>query len=306
MTLAPQRHTRAAIAMDTFVSASVVTSEPWRTVAPVLERALGWFGAVERACSRFDEHSELARLCASVGRPVEVSTMLLQLTRFALHLARLSDGAFDPTVGLAQSRRGFDEHYRTGATRRPRIEAAPSTSYRDVRVDAEAGTITLLRPLLLDLGAVAKGLAIDLAARELDRFGDFCVDAGGDVYVRGTNERGTPWRVGVRHPRDPEEIVMVLDLSDRAVCTSGDYERPASAPGEHHLLDPRRGRSPTELASVTVVAPTALMADGLATAAFVLGPDAGRRLLERHGVGGVLISPGLEVRTTAWFVEALT
>jgi thiamine biosynthesis lipoprotein len=265
--LGPVRHTKTAIAMDTFVSVNVVSHEAPAAIEPVLARALGWFAEVQRVSSRLDEQSELARLSVEVGQPVVVSTMLLQLTRFALDLARMSDGAYDPTVGLYES-----------------------VSYRDVCVDFETGTITLLRPLVLDLSAVARGLAIDLAVRELDAFGNFCVDAGGDVFVRGHNELGTPWRVGVRHPLDPDEIVLVLDLSDRAVCTSGDHERPTLTTGE--------------LASVTVVAPTATMADGLATAAFKLGPEAGRRLLERHGAGGVLISPGLEVRTTAWFVEA--
>jgi thiamine biosynthesis lipoprotein len=81
-------------------------------------------------------------------------------------------------------------------------------------------------------------------------------------------------------------------VSGRAVCTSGDYERRASA--GHHLLDPRTGQPASGAASVTVVAATAMLADALATAAFVLGPDAGLRLLDRHGVGGVIVTPALE------------
>jgi FAD:protein FMN transferase len=282
--------------MDTFVSASVISFEPAHVVVPHLERALGWFAEVERVCSRFDPASELSRLCAHVGQPVEVSTLLLQVTRFALELARMTDGAFDPTVGRRQVERGFDRNYRTDARLTPPPVARGSVSHHDVRVDVESGSITLLQPLTLDLGAVAKGLAIDLATRELHAFANICVDGGGDVRVRGVNELGLAWRVGIRHPRDPEEMLRVLEVSEGAVCTSGDYERPGLMEGEHHLLDPRTGHSPGALASVTVIAPTALVADGLSTAVFVLGPAAGQQLLERHGVSGLLVSHDLEIR----------
>jgi thiamine biosynthesis lipoprotein len=97
-------------------------------------------------------------------------------------------------------------------------------------------------------------------------------------------------------------VTETVRVSDKAVCTSGDYERAAPAPtGEHHILDPRSGRSPCEVASVTVVAPNAMLADALSTAAFVLGPADGVRLLERHGVEGVILTPALERHATAGF-----
>ena len=160
------------------------------------------------------------------------------------------------------------------------------------------GTITLRRPIVLDLGAVAKGLAIDLAAHELASFESACVDAGGDLFAWGRNRKGQPWRVGVQHPREPDAIVYLLDVGDQAVCTSGDYERRTDNGDEHHLIDPRGGAAVDALASVTVIAPTALAADGLATAAFILGPERGLRLLEAEGVAGVLVTPAGLVHTT--------
>jgi thiamine biosynthesis lipoprotein len=157
-------------------------------------------------------------------------------------------------------------------------------------LDAATKTVTLKRPLLLDLGAVAKGLAIDLAARELADFKHFVIDAGGDLYVAGHKAGGQPWSVGIRHPRRNREVIELVRVSDAAVCTSGDYERQGSGDG-HHILDPRNDRAADVVASATVVAPTAMLADALATAAFVLGPVEGIRLLERHGVDGVLLSP---------------
>jgi thiamine biosynthesis lipoprotein len=152
---------------------------------------------------------------------------------------------------------------------------------------------------VLDLGAVAKGLAIDMAARELRPFGDFAIDAGGDLYLAGCNAEGEPWSVGIRHPRQPGAVLETLRVSGVAVCTSGDYERPAVRAGGHHIMDPRAGRPVDGLASVTVVAPTAIVGDALATAAFVLGRTAGPALLERHGVDGLFVTPDLERMATA-------
>jgi thiamine biosynthesis lipoprotein len=221
--------------------------------------------------------------------------MLFAALEFALAVAEDTGGAFDPTVGRRMEARGFNRDYRTGAVIGASGVPDSAVSYRDVHLDHANRTVLIERPLLLDLGAVAKGLAIDLAAQELAPFGRFAIDAGGDVYLAGRNGAGEPWSVGIRHPRRDREAVEILRVSGAAVCTSGDYERPAPGTGPgHHILDPRNGESAGAVASATVVAPTAMVADALATAAFVLGPVDGLRLLERHGVEGVIYSPALE------------
>jgi thiamine biosynthesis lipoprotein len=185
---------------------------------------------------------------------------------------------------------GFNTNYRTGELIQTPVDAA--VSFRDVRVDRRARTVELRRPLILDLNAVAKGLAIDLAARELEAFPDVCVEAGGDLYVHGHNLAGSDWHIGIQHPRAEGLLAHTLDVTNAAVCTSGDYERRAGAgAGEAHILDARTHRPVTELASVTVIAPTAMAADGLSTAAMVLGRQRGAELLEQQGVSGVLIAP---------------
>jgi thiamine biosynthesis lipoprotein len=189
--------------------------------------------------------------------------------------------------------RGFNREHRTGETVRSDGVFNEEVSYRDVQVDPDNRTITLLRPLTLDLGAVAKGLAVDMAARELAPFRDFAIDAGGDLYLSGLNPTGNPWSVGIRHPRNDGELIDSLRVSDMAVCTSGDYERRTPEADEHHLLDPRTGLSPRSVASVTVLAQGAMLADALATAAFVLGPNEGIQLLDRLGVGGLILTPDL-------------
>ena len=109
--------------------------------------------------------------------------------------------------------------------------------------------------------------------------------------MRGRNAAGELWRVGIQHPRVEGLLAHTLEVTDAAVCTSGDYERRSSVPGgESHILDGRTRASVKDLISVTVVAPTAMAADGLSTAAMVLGREQGRRFLEDQGVGAWLIA----------------
>ena len=237
------------------------------------------------------------QLATQIGSPVAMSPLLFQAVKFALAVAELSEGAFDPTVGGTLEARGFNRHYLTGEVVSTDLPDLGRPSYRDVQLDAQQRTVTLRRPLILDLGAVVKGLAIDLAARELAPLQNFSIDAGGDLYVAGRNDAGEPWRVGIRHPRIPTAVAAVLRLMDVAVCTSGDYERPAPS-GGHHIIDPHSGRSPDDLASVTVVAPNAMLADSLSTAAFVLGPSRGLLLLESQGLDGLFLSASLERHMT--------
>jgi thiamine biosynthesis lipoprotein len=277
--------------MDTFVNVQIVSDQPREAIEPVVQRALAWFDTVERICTRFDPSSEVMRLMGKVGKPVKVSTLLFEVAAFALDLAAYTDGAFDPTIGATLEQLGFDTNDRTGDRVRSAVDAA-SLSFRDVRLNRRARTLTLLKPLVLDLNAVAKGLAIDLAVKELGAFADLSVEAGGDLYLRGHNPAGDLWHVGIQHPRADGLLARTLHVTDTAVCTSGDYERQAPGPrAEGHILDGRTHQPVADLASVTVIAPTAMAADGLSTAAMVLGRQAGLELLERQGVAGLLVAP---------------
>jgi thiamine biosynthesis lipoprotein len=248
--------------MGTVVTMEVVGHEAEREAR--VERATAWFGRIERACSRFDPASELRRLCDRPGRAVEVSPILLETTRFAIALAGETDGAFDPTMG----------------------------AYDAVHVDAATHTITLERPVSLDLGAIAKGFAVDMAARELASVENFAIDAGGDLYLGGSSAAGTPWSVGIRHPRQDGALLRTIRATDIAVCTSGDYERGP------HIIDARTNTPANGVVSVTTIAPLAMVADGFGTAVFALGPARGIELLERHGLEGLVVTTdGEEIHT---------
>jgi len=271
--------------MGTMVTIHV--AEPAARAA--VDSAFQWFYQIEERCTRFDPNSELMQLTAQIGVPVEVSDILYQSVQFALMVAEESGGAFDPTVGHRMESSGFNREHRSGNFVRTPILPDSGVSYRDVLLDPVRKTITLRRPLLLDLGAVAKGLAIDTAARELQAVTEnFTIDAGGDLYLAGHNPQSAPWSVGIRHPREDRRLIDTLFVSNQAVCTSGDYER------GRHVIDARTGDPATSVASATVVAPSAMLADALATAAFVLGPVDGIDMLNRLGVEGLIITPELE------------
>ena len=299
-------YVHSRVLMDTVISIQVIghgaTAAERAERAAQVDRAIGWFQASESSCNRFDPTSELSQLSTRIGTSVRVSPLLFEAVRYALAVATETDGAFDPTIGGLMTAHGFNREYRSGQRVTIRSDADEPVSFRDVILDGVEHTIALSRPLLLDLGAVVKGLAIDLAARELQELGNFAIDAGGDLYLGGHNQAGEPWSVGIRHPHMPELLIARLQVTDRAVCTSGDYER--KSPGDddvHHLMDPRTGSSADAAVSATVVAPSAIVADALGTAAFVLGPDAGLDLLERNGVEGLIVTPSLEQFTTSGF-----
>jgi thiamine biosynthesis lipoprotein len=150
----------------------------------------------------------------------------------------------------------------------------------------------------LDPSAFVKGWALDGAAAILADAGarNMCLHAGGDVIVRGEREPGRPWRVGIQHPRRRDRVAAVLAARDLAVATSGAYER-----GEH-IVDPRTGRPPRGVLSVTVAGPELGAADAYSTAAFAMGPDGAEWTATLDGYaaltiladGRVLSTPGLE------------
>jgi thiamine biosynthesis lipoprotein len=270
--------------MDTIVTIQV--SRPGPGAEASVERAFGWFQEVERRCSRFDPESELRSLCDRPGREFAASELLYRVLQFALRVAEASGGALDPTVGGVLEIHGFNRNYRTGRTSGVAVAASP-VGYRCVRLNDARRTVLLEKRLLLDLGAVAKGFALDLAGAELNPLGDFAINAGGDVLVQGRNPQGEGWKVGVKDPLRPDELLAVLSLTGGAVCSSGGYERPSPDGRGHHIVNPRGSWVAT--AGATVVAAGAMAADALSTAAFVMGGRRGIDFVQRQGAEALLV-----------------
>jgi len=173
--------------------------------------------------------------------------------------------------------------------------------YTRIELDKDLSTIYLPDTgMSMELGGIAKGFIIDRALQILTEAGvqNAYINAGGDIGLIGPNRGGKPWIIGIRHPRDNNEVIAVLPVSGGAVVTSGDYERVFEEGGVtyHHILNPRTGMPAIDLISVTIIAETVIEADALSTAVFVLGPVDGLALIEElPGIEGILITPELEL-----------
>ncbi|MCR8629988.1 FAD:protein FMN transferase [Paenibacillus radicis (ex Xue et al. 2023)] len=280
--------------MDTVVTIQVVTRKSKNESEAAIERAFEAFRKVEHACSRFSLDSELMEASRQIKIPVPISPFLFEPLKFALEVAKWTKGIFDPAVGKTMEDHGFNQHYLTGET----IQSSSSVSatYRDVVLNEQDRTLYLQKPLVIDLGGVAKGFAIDLAAHELKQFEGFVVNAGGDLYAGGVDEKGRKWKIDIQHPEHKEQMIQTVEISNEAVCTSGSYERKSTLKnGVHHIIDPRSKQSPNEWISCSVIAPYAMMADAFSTASFLLGLDRGRTLIEQLDLRGILITSDLQI-----------
>lgn len=248
---------------------------------------------IDRTMSPHKTDSELSIINREAGqRAVPLSGEMARLIARAIDFSELSDGAFDITyAGVGQL---YD--YRLGI--RPSDDelarARDTVGYRHLVLDREERTLRFARPgMRIDLGGFAKGHAVDNSVAILKRHGivNATVAAGGDSHVMG-DRGGRPWSIGIRDPRRPGEVVAVLPLEDVAISTSGDYERFFEQGGErcHHLIDPKTGKSPSGVRSVTILADDGLTTEGLSKCVFVMGLEKGMRLIESQpGVDAVVV-----------------
>jgi thiamine biosynthesis lipoprotein len=248
-----------------------------------LEAVMQEMHRIDASMSPYKESSELSHINRDAAREsVEISTELFDLLQRAIAFSELSDGAFDITYASAGHLYDYRRHIRPSEEQ---LSAArEAIGYRHLQLDRATRTVRFAREgVRIDLGGFAKGYAVDNGAAILARHGvrHGVVAAGGDSRLLG-DRCGRPWTIGVRDPRHEDEIVALLPLEDVAVSTSGDYERYFDDGDErcHHLIDPRTGRSPHQVHSVTVIAPDGLTSEALSKTVFVLGAEQGIRIVE--------------------------
>jgi thiamine biosynthesis lipoprotein len=274
------------------------------------------FAHWEATLTRFSPDSELSRLNGAPGTDVAVSELLFIVASAAVDAARVTAGAFDPTLLRQLEALGYD---RTFAEVRRRgmdeITDAPSSepgsrpggAWRDIHLDPARRTVRLPRGVGLDLGGIAKGMAVDAAISCLTAEGCTiaAVDAGGDLAVIGlpAGESGWPVRIELPEGGRPEGG-RIVRLDGGALATSGTSRRHWWLDGRevHHLLDPRTGRpARSGLWSATAVADTCQAAEVAATTAFLLGPGEGALWLDERGLDGLLVLPdGRQVEAGPW------
>jgi thiamine biosynthesis lipoprotein len=291
-----------AVAETTFpamgTEVTVLIDDDTRTDHAAAVREL--FRRWEETLSRFRPDSELSRVNAAGGDPAPAGPLLRSVTAEALRAAAATGGVFDPTMGRRMSALGYGESLGTEwvVPRAALLGRHLPDGWRDVRVDDDAGTVSVPAGLALDLGGIAKGMAVDAAAELLRGAGvrSALVSAGGDM--RATGEAGG-WQVAFEDA--PAEQIT---LTSGAVATSSLSRRNWVHEGirRHHLIDPRTGLpARSGLRSASVAADTCVRAEVAAKAAFVLGRDRGARFLERLGAPGLLTATdGTVTRVGSW------
>ncbi len=289
----PRAHRRTVLVMGTVADCVVVCDDAARADA-ALAAAVRELRRTDVAMTRFAATSDVGRANLSAGgEPVAVGAETAAVVRSALAWAERTDGRFDPCLGRAYAL--WADGTPPADTERVAAQLAGARLWRSLDVDRRAGrdVVRLARAeSSLDLGGIAKGHAVDraLAAIRAHGIDDALVNAGGDLAAAGRSGDGVAWRVGVRDPARPDALCDVLDVSDAAVATSGDYERGAERDGLrlHHLVDPRTARPYATSAgthSLTIVAADCTTADAAATALFGLrrGDPLATRLLAGTG-----------------------
>ena len=277
------------------------------SLADELARELG---RVDAEMSHWRADSLLSRFNDSpADQWFPVSAELAGLVALALDLSRRSDGAFDISAAPLVDLWGFGTEERPALPEAAAVEAARLwTDYRKLEVRMAPPALKKgWAELRMDLSAIAKGHAVDRLARLLDGRGcdRYLIELGGELRTRGRGPAGASWRIGIEAADGAGQLHRRLSLSNRAAATSGDYRNFRLRGDERlsHILDPRTGRPVVHgLASVTVVADSAALADGLATLILVLGPQAGFEFAARRQIAALLLirkEDGLEERYTA-------
>jgi FAD:protein FMN transferase len=276
----------------------IVLYAPDETTAKKASRAaFDRVADLDAIMSDYRPTSELMRLCEKAGGdPVPVSPDLFTVLAKAQEVSRLSDGAFDVTVGPVV--RLWRQARKTRKLPDPEklAKALELLGYQNVRLDADKRTVQLLKKgMLLDLGGIAKGYAADEALKALKKHGlsSALVAAGGDVAVSSPPPGEEGWKVGIANLGDPESKPQrVLVLHDAGVSTSGDQEQHVEIDGKRysHIVDPRTGLGLIGRRSVTVVAPNGITSDSLTKVVSVLGPEKGFKIIEtQKGVSSLVV-----------------
>lgn len=245
---------------------------------------------INAALSTYIADSELSRL--NQAKPeewVEVSDTLFYMLQESKQLHELTAGAFDVTVGPLVNLWGFgpDKPYGNNPAQDDVARLLETIGSDKFQLDESRRAVKKAGELYIDLSAIAKGYGSDLIAELLERHGisNFMVEIGGEVRVKGVNERSELWKIGVERPSLAQTgAIQAVAITDAGLATSGDYRNYYEVDGQRfsHTIDPSTGRPIVHtLASVTVVSGSAARSDALATALNVLGPTRGYELAER-------------------------
>lgn len=296
---ADKKEQTSFFAMDTYITVTAYGKNAKDGSEKVRER----IGGLEKLWSVTDPRSEI--YTANTEGTAVLSDETAELVRFALEMCRTTDGALDISLYPVLTAWGFTTDKHRVPSDEELNELLKSTGYE--RISLDGNTLTVPEGMKLDLGSVGKGYAGDLAAKTIRESGvtSAIIDLGGNIQTVGSKPDGSAWKVGIKSPFDSGSFA-VISVTDKAVVTSGGYERYFEENGEiyWHILDPKNGRpAHSGLSSVTVISSEGRLCDALSTALFVMGIERAEKLWRERGgfdfiavdeKGGIYITRGIE------------
>ena len=280
------------IALGTYVKTIVVTEKQNRDNAQTtIEQLYEQLFTFEGVFDYRNEHSELNRFNEEDILLRSDHDALFNLISESIEYAKLTDGYFDPSILPLMRIWGFDGDSPHIPDPQVISETVALADYTRLSIDNDR--ISKPATMELDLGGIAKGKIVDIACGILRKAGftDFLVDAGGDIFVSGRNGERKKWRVAIQDPQHRDKYSGILEKSDCAIVTSGNYENFFMADGKRysHLLNPFTGYPDSDILSVTIIADEAAFGDAVATAVFTMGSSAGYGFLIDSGIEGYII-----------------
>ena len=242
---------------------------------------------IENLISSWDEESETSSINRNAGRKAtKVSTELIQLIERSIVISKLTDGAFDISYASMNQVWKFDGSMLEKPSDTTILQSVKLIDFTAIEIDQESSTVFLKKEgMKIGFGGIGKGYAADKAKQLLESKGVKAgiINASGDMNTWGNKPNGKPWEVAITNPLDKTKAFGLLPINNRAVVTSGNYEKYMVFDGVQysHIINPRTGYPATGIISVTVFAPKAELADALATSVFVMGIEVGINRIEQ-------------------------
>lgn len=268
---------RTQFIMGTLVEITVSHSDP-QVIQAVTTQAFDEMKRLEQLMSTYLPDSEISQINRAAGKEaVPVSLEVEEVIREGIFWSRQSGGAFDITVEPLVQLWDFDSENEVIPGRATLRKTAALVNYKNIEIFDHK--VRLARPgMAINVNGLAKGYAVDRAVSILrGMVPNGIVNAGGDLFAFGQKSKESPWTIGLQHPRKPQDLLAAFAVKNQAVATSGDYQRYFVKDGVryHHIFDPATGMPARKMISTTLITTEVMEADAMATAVFVMGPEAG-------------------------------
>ncbi|WP_162532327.1 FAD:protein FMN transferase [Candidatus Scalindua japonica] len=300
---------KAALSMSTLFEITIYAPDKY-VAEKTFNEVFQELNRLDYLMSNYKKTSVLSELNKNApSGPADCNKELADVIEQSLQYSEITDGAFDITIGPLMKKWGFFKKQGRIPGKEELESVLGSVSYKNIIIEAKAKkslaenpvtekTVSFKNPgTQIDLGGIGKGYAVDRVTLVLKQNGinSALINFAGNIYTFGTPPERTSWVIGLQHPRESEGLLGTFDIKDKAVSTSGDYEKFFTIDGKRysHIIDPRTGNPVKGVVSVTIVAESATRADALSTGVFVMGQEKGMALIEKlPDVEGIIVYEG--------------